>query len=149
LTVIRRDPNKALPKRKDGICVCLVCANEKGSRSNREFRNHLYIKRKKLRKDMVDNYKELRKKVFNRYHYQCIYCKEEYGQDGVPKNRKLTIDHKIPLVRGGTNDLKNLCCACEEHNLEKEKMTAQEYMSYLKNKKERTKKERAEKERNV
>jgi 5-methylcytosine-specific restriction endonuclease McrA len=52
----------------------------------------------------------------------------------MPQNRKLTIDHKVPISRGGTNDRKNLCCSCEEHNFDKKDRTAEEYIELLKKK---------------
>ena len=38
---------------------------------------------------------------------RCRYCKS---------TENLTIDHKVPLVHGGTNDLKNLQCLCKKCN---------------------------------
>lgn len=38
---------------------------------------------------------------------KCFYCKSK---------ENLTIDHKTPLSRGGTDDLNNLQCLCESCN---------------------------------
>ena len=38
---------------------------------------------------------------------KCRYCKSK---------ENLTIDHKIPLSRGGTDDLSNLQCLCKRCN---------------------------------
>ena len=38
---------------------------------------------------------------------KCKYCKS---------TENLTIDHKVPLVQGGKNDIKNLQCLCKRCN---------------------------------
>jgi 5-methylcytosine-specific restriction endonuclease McrA len=98
-----------------------------------EFRSYLKQKKKDLRKDIFENYPEILGQVLRKYNHTCIYCEFEYGK--TITGRKLTIDHKVPLARGGTNDLKNLCSACEEHNTEKRDMTAEEYFHVLRRKK--------------
>lgn len=49
----------------------------------------------------------------------CFYC----GQDG-----KLSIDHVLPLARGGTNDIENILPACKSCNSRKHTRTGQEFM---------------------
>jgi 5-methylcytosine-specific restriction endonuclease McrA len=54
---------------------------------------------------------EVRKYVFERDSYQCKGC----GKNQL--ETQLTIDHIIPLARGGQNDMSNLqtlCCACNQ-----------------------------------
>lgn len=55
---------------------------------------------------------ELRRKILARDNYTCQYC----GQYNNRLDNKLEIEHKIPLCRGGTNDIDNLCVACEDCN---------------------------------
>lgn len=50
----------------------------------------------------------------------CIYCGEA---------KPLTIDHKVPLSRGGTNDITNIVPACRDCNLTKRAMTAYEFIA--------------------
>ena len=38
---------------------------------------------------------------------RCRYCLS---------TENLTIDHKIPVIKGGTNDIKNLQCLCKRCN---------------------------------
>jgi 5-methylcytosine-specific restriction endonuclease McrA len=45
----------------------------------------------------------------------CSYC----GSPGTPKTNPLTIDHIIPLSRGGTNRRDNLTVACLRCNVSK------------------------------
>jgi 5-methylcytosine-specific restriction endonuclease McrA len=50
----------------------------------------------------------------------CFYC----GGKG-----KLETDHKIPLCRGGSNHISNICLACVSCNRRKARMTADEFWS--------------------
>jgi 5-methylcytosine-specific restriction endonuclease McrA len=56
--------------------------------------------------------------------YCCFYCHVQTG--------KLTVDHVIPLSRGGTNWIENIVPACESCNYSKQDKTGEEYMSVLK-----------------
>jgi len=132
LSVVKKNPYGSVSKMKNGICACRSCANEKGGMGDKEYRNYLSKKKKEMRKEMMENYIEIREKVFSKYHYTCIYCLFKNPNYRKKEHTKLTIDHKVPISRGGTNDLKNLCCACEECNFEKKDMTAEEYFDYLK-----------------
>ena len=51
---------------------------------------------------------ELKKKEFD---YRCAYC----GR----KTKKLTVDHFVPLSKGGTNYIKNIVPACRQCNSHK------------------------------
>ncbi|QKQ77901.1 HNH endonuclease [Nostoc sp. TCL240-02] len=51
-----------------------------------------------------------RKLLIERYGYQCFWC----GCDLAPET--LTIDHLIPLSKGGSNKLNNLRTACKGCN---------------------------------
>lgn len=52
----------------------------------------------------------IRAEVFRLYGSQCQYCKKEAD----------TIDHVIPLARGGSNDISNLVPACRSCNSSKQ-----------------------------
>ena len=54
------------------------------------------------------------------FAHLCVYC----GQSGRP----LTIDHKIPISRGGTNSIENLVPACKSCNCRKGSKTAAEFL---------------------
>ena len=51
---------------------------------------------------------------------KCKYCR---GKEN------LTIDHKIPVALGGTNERKNLQCLCQRCNQMKSKMTDKQIKS--------------------
>ena len=55
----------------------------------------------------------VRKYVFERDKNQCQSCGKQYGETS------LTIDHIIPLSRGGSNDISNLQTLCFSCNRKK------------------------------
>lgn len=52
----------------------------------------------------------VRRTVYKRDGYRCVFC-------GSPDD--LQIDHKIPVSRGGTNDIRNLQTLCRYCNVNK------------------------------
>jgi 5-methylcytosine-specific restriction endonuclease McrA len=56
----------------------------------------------------------------------CYYCGRR-----VPAS-ELTMDHKIPLSRGGTSDKSNIVPACKECNNKKKYLLPWEWEEYLK-----------------
>ena len=63
---------------------------------------------------------ELKKKL----GYKCVYC-------GCTNKMILTIDHKIPLARGGSDDDKNKHICCYICNQLKDRLTHAEFKKYL------------------
>jgi len=57
----------------------------------------------------------------------CPYC----GDDLSNSTRYTHVDHKRPLIRGGSNSLRNMQLTCKECNLEKGDMTDREYRDFL------------------
>lgn len=55
----------------------------------------------------------------------CYYCKIEL------KEEDITLDHKLPVSRGGETIEENLVIACKACNSEKSDMTEEEYKNYL------------------
>ena len=60
-----------------------------------------------IRKDVT--VKE-RDEVLKKHFYKCIVCKN-------PGTKKLQIDHKVPLIRKGTNEIENLQVLCSHCNI--------------------------------
>jgi 5-methylcytosine-specific restriction endonuclease McrA len=59
----------------------------------------------------------------------CAYCGVEVVIGRRAYDRCATIDHKIPLSRGGTWKRYNLTCACLRCNQKKGSMTVEEYQA--------------------
>ena len=57
---------------------------------------------------------------FSKFGNRCFYCGREC---------KLTIDHDIPLARGGSDSIDNILPACKSCNSKKNTKTAIEFMS--------------------
>lgn len=55
----------------------------------------------------------------------CYYCKKKFRPD------ELTMDHKIPLSRGGRSDKENLVPCCKECNNKKKYLLPAEWTEYL------------------
>ncbi|MBD2301685.1 HNH endonuclease [Nostoc sp. FACHB-87] len=68
---------------------------------------------------------EVRQYVFQRDKYQCQSC----GKTDLETN--LTIDHIIPLARGGQNDISNLHTLCLTCNLKKSDKTDQRFRRHF------------------
>jgi hypothetical protein len=58
----------------------------------------------------------------------CSYCGEEIELN------KVTVDHMLPVSRGGKTTEDNLCISCNSCNQEKSNMTVSEYKMFLKRK---------------
>lgn len=63
--------------------------------------------------------------VYAKYNGHCALC-------GKPvKFKRITIDHKIPLSRGGNNDVSNLQIACYQCNMSKSNMMENEWLDMI------------------
>lgn len=71
-----------------------------------------------------------RYKVFERDGYECWYCGLQLDADA-PGNDSLcpTLDHKVPMCRGGNDDESNLVTACRSCNCKKGRKTVDDYRS--------------------
>jgi hypothetical protein len=65
------------------------------------------------------------KRLLRQYRYRCAYCRTKLTK----KNRSL--DHRIPLLRGGTNDIANLVPSCLRCNQRKHLQTAEEFLNSI------------------
>ena len=61
------------------------------------------------------------KALLTRFNFRCAYC----GLTLTKNNRSL--DHAIPLIRGGTNEISNLVPSCLRCNQRKNRLTAAEF----------------------
>lgn len=66
-----------------------------------------------------------KRRIYDRQNGLCAYC-------GQHRNIKhMTVDHIVPLSKGGTNDENNLTCACKICNQIKGDMTLEEFSIQL------------------
>ena len=66
--------------------------------------------------------KETRKQIFKKTNGHCLYCMRKLTMniEEVSDNiRYMTVDHIVPLMRGGTNEFDNLIAACDPCNYKK------------------------------
>lgn len=63
-----------------------------------------------------------RQEIYERDNYTCQYC----GADLSSNPRTQSIDHVIPLTKGGTHQKSNLVTACKSCNLKKKNKTPEE-----------------------
>ena len=63
-------------------------------------------------------------KIYARQAGLCYYCRIEL-------NGVFDVEHKIPLCRGGSDRLENICCSCEPCNQRKSRKTDEEFSSVL------------------
>ncbi len=60
----------------------------------------------------------------------CHYCWIPLANAESPGTGMATIDHKIPLSRGGSNRLENLVLCCEKCNVEKDDQSYKNFFAF-------------------
>ncbi len=53
----------------------------------------------------------------------CYYCEGKFTKE------ELTMDHKVPLARGGTSSKNNVVCCCKMCNSKKQSLTSVDFIS--------------------
>ncbi|MCK2000158.1 HNH endonuclease [[Brevibacterium] frigoritolerans] len=114
---------KIFPK-THGVCYCDKCG-EKRKQVGMDHISfiHQLLKERRLVREVITP--ELRRKIFKRDLYKCVYCEIEFGQTKPHTN--LTLDHKTPVVQGGTSSEENLCSSCDYHNRDKDRASYESY----------------------
>lgn len=56
---------------------------------------------------------------------RCYYCRQEFPA------KKLTMDHLVPLARGGKSTKSNVVPCCKECNVQKKSLLPVEWKEYL------------------
>lgn len=70
------------------------------------------------------SYKTLVNKIKDNFELKCYYCGESVTK------KRCTVDHLIPLCRGGQHAPQNLRISCKKCNCEKGQMTDEEYRKF-------------------
>jgi 5-methylcytosine-specific restriction endonuclease McrA len=73
-------------------------------------------------------YNKVRTRIARDCDMMCTYCSRDVVTGQFGGKRLATIDHKIPLSRGGSWKRYNLTCACKRCNELKGNMTAEEFL---------------------
>lgn len=73
----------------------------------------------------IKDWMKLRKTVFERDNYTCVYCNS--------KALVIECDHVIPITKGGSSNIRNLVTACKDCNRTKKNKSVNEFLSYKKN----------------
>lgn len=82
-------------------------------------------RRSKLREVIHEDYKDWLKKILSYKFYICHWCGEKFSID------KLTLDHLIPISKGGPDTKDNLVPCCMECNRKKHAKLPEEFNSTL------------------
>lgn len=70
---------------------------------------------------MAEIRKSKRQSIFNKFDYHCAYC------GGFLTATSETLDHFIPISKGGNNEFDNLLPACRWCNVEKTNLDIEEF----------------------
>jgi len=80
---------------------------------------YVYPERKRMSEYDPVEWSKRRKVVFERDDFTCVYC----GKRG----DCLEVDHKIPFIKGGSDEIENLVTSCVRCNRQKRDKTYEEY----------------------
>lgn len=68
---------------------------------------------------------EIRNEVYARTEGRCALCGKFVRFD------QFTVDHIVPLAKGGTNDIENLQCTCKHCNAMKQDLSKEEFLDKM------------------
>jgi 5-methylcytosine-specific restriction endonuclease McrA len=75
------------------------------------------------RRVLAKDWASIRSAVFERDDFTCQYCGDRAG--------RLECDHRVPVCRGGTNELTNLATACRGCNRRKSGKTVEQFLAEM------------------
>ena len=128
---------KVEQRRKDGRNYTREKLSEKQRRAILKRDNPYLLKARLIRTRLIGRFKDKENKSLTpsaeiilewlqNQEIKCFYSGVTLDLDNI------TIDHKIPIKRGGTNKLSNLCIASHHMNSAKGSMTDREFKALLK-----------------
>ena len=113
-----RESNNLVP-------ACIACNRKKCLKASIESQGEMQDTfRVKHRRETTSAIKK--QKILLKNNNLCAYCGKELTVEF------MTVDHVLPLARGGGNKIENLVPACLECNRSKSTMTLEEYNSIFK-----------------
>jgi 5-methylcytosine-specific restriction endonuclease McrA len=101
------------------FAVSILKVNQNAIRS--KLNSSKDLSRKVAREKGIQKISKLRlMRLYNAAHWKCFYC-------GRFCRLSITIDHVVPLSKGGTNEISNLLPACKQCNNAKANMSLGEF----------------------
>lgn len=81
----------------------------------------------------VQNLSAVRLELARQQDWLCFYCQREMTEgEGIHRlNTDVTVDHKTPVSKGGTDNTENLVASCARCNNEKSDMDFDAYMRWI------------------
>lgn len=70
-----------------------------------------------------------RERIHKNSNYKCFYCGKSL--EDMTNDKSYTIDHKIPITKGGSNDEENLVISCRSCNSRKGTKTHNQYIKLI------------------
>lgn len=95
---------------------------EWSSRNRDKIAHYKALRRSKYKEGNTPEIKEFIKSLYTNVDRKCRYC---------PETDNLTLEHILPLSRGGVHECENLDLACSTCNSRKKDKTEEEYFQYL------------------
>ena len=89
---------------------CTEYKNQKEAESRRP-----QIKKPKNTRDYIPG--KVVKAVYRKFRFKCAYCGIGFYCKRNGKKVNFHVDHRVPLVQGGTSEFVNLVLSCEQCNL--------------------------------
>ena len=96
---------------QDSFCSALEFTGWVSKTGNIDFQGCAHIVHGAVTRTGRHAWRVLRLKILNRDDFTCRYCGS--------KNPFMTVDHVLPVTRGGTDDESNLVAACQSCNSKK------------------------------
>jgi hypothetical protein len=76
------------------------------------FKHCLQSGHNRRKRKPIYQYKKIFKELLYKYKFKCVQCEEN-------NEKRLTIDHIIPVSKGGSDEIKNLQILCRSCNSKK------------------------------
>lgn len=130
LTAAIREQSKPVPPKRKCECGstsirkrmrrCDACSAARAAVSKKRLRRTAKARRRAQKKSVA--YETVRPhEVFSRDAYRCGICgKRCHSNACVPHPRAPTLDHIVPLAKGGEHTMRNVQCACFRCNSDKQ-----------------------------
>jgi 5-methylcytosine-specific restriction endonuclease McrA len=116
-TVHCEDCGASFLRNKSQRCVCTTCQARRTAESNRETKKRAkYKDRSRLRCATVERFRS--QDVFDRDRWICRLCRRAV-RAALNEPDEATVDHIVPLSRGGVHSMANCQTACRDCNTRK------------------------------